>query len=54
MHLLCVIIMYTIYEMYKDVASVALRTPSFLNAKAEFVVAADVKRSAGRGSITTS
>ena len=41
--LVCVIIMYTVFEMYKDVAS------SFLNAEA----AGDVKRSAGRGSVTT-
>ena len=32
----------------------ALRTPSFLNAKTEFAVAGDVKRSAGGGSFTTS
>ena len=33
-HLVCVIIMYIIYEMYKDEAS--LCTPSFLNAEAVF------------------
>ena len=32
----------------------ALRMPSFSNAEAEFVVASDLKRSAGGGSITTS
>lgn len=42
MHLVCVIIMYTIYEMYKDVAS------------SHLVVAGGVKRSAGGGSVTTS
>ena len=46
-HLVCVIIMYTIYEMYKDKAL------SCSNAKAEFVVVGDVKRSARSGSITT-
>ena len=51
-HLVCVIIMYTIYEMYKDVASSC--SCSFSNAEAEFVVAGDVQRSAGGGSITTS
>ena len=44
----CVIIMYTIYEVYKDVAS--SRTASFLNAEA----AGDVKRSARGVSVTTS
>ena len=47
MHLVCVIIMYTVYVMYKDVAS-------FSNAEPEFVVAGDVKRSAGGGGVTTS
>ena len=50
LHLVCVIIMDTIYEMYP----LALRTASFLNAEAEFVVAGDVKRSAGDVSVTTS
>ena len=49
-HLVCVVIMYTIYEVYKDVASLALRTPSFLTAEA----AGDTKRSAGGVSVTTS
>ena len=44
-HLVCVIIMYTIYEVH-----LALRTASFLNAEA----AGDIKRSAGGVSVTTS
>ena len=52
MHLVCVIIVYTIYQMYKDVAS--LHVPSISTAEAEFVVAGDVKRSAKGGSVTTS
>ena len=47
-HLFCAIIIYTIYEVYKDVAS--SRSPSFLNAKA----ADDIKRSARGVSVTTS
>ena len=39
-HLVCVIIMYTIYEMYKDVA-LSCSTPSFSKAEAEFVVAGE-------------
>ena len=49
-HLVCLIIMYTIYEMYKDLALLALRMVSFSNAEA----AGDVKRSARGGSINTS
>ena len=49
MHLVCVIIMYTIYEVYKDVA-LSRSSPSFSNAEA----AGDVKRSAGGVSVTTS
>ena len=45
-HLVCVIIMYTIYE----VLHLALRTPSFSNAEA----AGDIKRSVGGVSVTTS
>ena len=33
-HLVCVIIMYTIYEMYTDVASSHTSSTSFLNAEA--------------------
>ena len=45
--------MYTIYEMYKDVAS-SCSSYAIFQAEAEFVVAGDVKMSAGGGSITTS
>ena len=45
MHLVCVIIMYTIYEV-----RLALPMPSSLNAEA----AGDVKRSGGGVSVTTS
>ena len=37
-HLVCVINMYTIYEMYKDIAS-SCSSYAFSNAEAEFVVA---------------
>ena len=46
-HLVCVIIMYTIYEMYKDVVSPCSSYAIFSNTEA----AGDVKRSAGGGSL---
>ena len=47
-HLVCVMIMYTIYEMYKDVASPCSSYAIFLKCQG------DVKRSAGGSSVTTS
>ena len=44
-HLVCVIIMYTIYEMYKDVAS----SSHLSQMPRQFGVAGDVKRSTGAG-----
>ena len=52
-HLVCVIIMHTIYEVYKDVASSCSSYAHLSRTPRQFVVAGDVKRSAGGGSITT-
>ena len=53
MHLVCVIIMYTMYKMYEDVALSRSSYTISLKYRGAFV-AGDVKTSAGGGSVTTS